>query len=402
MTPRRLPFSAFVRPNIRPYTLGPDEDANLVGMRWYGEGPFHRELKLATRIQKKTHFVIREGDVIYNKLFAWKGAFGIVPASLDGMFVSDKFPTYFLDTATVNPRFLEWYFRAPALWEQARRMSTGSAAISKLTLNPPRFLELQAPVPSPSEQQAIVDTLDALAAMTRKARTLRSQADKESMALVRACLTQLTSGIEAAGTLADVLFEPPRNGWSARCDNMDDGTPVLTLSAVTGFHFDGTAFKRTSLPTDPDAHYWLEEGDLLMTRSNTPELVGHAAIYDGAPQPCIYPDLMMRLRVNEDRASKRFVWYWLQSPRVRQYVQRRAKGTSPTMKKISQPIAMQIPFPTHLGLQAQHAICEQLDLMQSRLTGLAPLQSEISTQLANLVPATVSRTFSSLLDRAAA
>ncbi|MDZ4657836.1 MAG: hypothetical protein SH868_09705 [Bythopirellula sp.] len=66
-------FEEIVRPNRRPYELGPAEDANLVGMRLYGQGPFHRELKTATKIRKKSHFVIRENDVIYNKLFAWKG-----------------------------------------------------------------------------------------------------------------------------------------------------------------------------------------------------------------------------------------------------------------------------------------------------------------------------------------
>jgi type I restriction enzyme S subunit len=106
-------------------------------MRLYGEGPFHRELKPAMQIAKKSHFVIKSGDVIYNKLFAWKGTFGIVSPELDGMFVSDKFPTYELDRARVDERWLRWFFRYPPLWEQARTMSTGSAALSKLTLNPP-------------------------------------------------------------------------------------------------------------------------------------------------------------------------------------------------------------------------------------------------------------------------
>src|SRR5579859_4464974 len=90
-------FGEFLRPSLRPYNLGSDEDANLVGMRLYGAGPFHRELKPAIQIAKKSHFVIRTGDVIYNKLFAWKGTFGVVPPNLDRMFVSDKFPTYELD-----------------------------------------------------------------------------------------------------------------------------------------------------------------------------------------------------------------------------------------------------------------------------------------------------------------
>ena len=97
-------FREVLRPNLRPYTLAADQDANLVGMRWYGYGPFHRELKPALRITKKTHFQIRAGDIIYNKLFAWRGAFGLVEPALDGMFVSDKFPTYSLDRDRVNQR----------------------------------------------------------------------------------------------------------------------------------------------------------------------------------------------------------------------------------------------------------------------------------------------------------
>lgn len=106
-----LAFGEFLIPNKRPYTLSDDEDANLVGMRLYGGGPFHRELKPANKIRKKSHFVIRSGDIIYNKLFAWKGTFGIVPDSLDSMFVSDKFPTYAIDDTKVDPQFLQWYFR---------------------------------------------------------------------------------------------------------------------------------------------------------------------------------------------------------------------------------------------------------------------------------------------------
>lgn len=133
-------------------------------MRWYGEGPFHRELKLATKIAKKSHFVIQTGDVIYNKLFAWKGTFGVVPAELNGMFVSDKFPTYELDRRKVSDRFLQWYFRYPPLWDQAREKSTGSAAVSKLTLNPPRFLDLTRRAPERVEDQdAVADWLDTLA-----------------------------------------------------------------------------------------------------------------------------------------------------------------------------------------------------------------------------------------------
>ncbi len=389
----RISFRELVRPNSRPYTLGDDQDANLVGMRWYGEGPFHRELKPALQIAKKSHFVIRAGDVIYNKLFAWKGSFGIVPPELDGMYVSDKFPTYELNSSRVDAEYLRWFFRHRDVWEQARLMSTGSAALSKLTLNPPQFLDLKIPLPSLADQGCIAIRIGELANKIEEARKTRSLASDELAALRRVNITACMQSLDADARLSDVLSAPPRNGWSPNCDNLESGTSVLTLSAVTGWNYNSSAFKRTSKPTNPDARYWAGEGDLLITRSNTPELVGHAAIYNGSPNPCIYPDLMMRVPVDPRKASTRFVWYWLQSARARDFVRRSAKGSSPTMKKISQSIVQQVPFPANLKLDVQQDIVRRIDALQASTNSIAAIQAETSSELKAILPAILDKAF---------
>jgi type I restriction enzyme S subunit len=386
-------FENIMRPNRRPYELGPTEDANLVGMRLYGQGPFHRELKAASKIQKKSHYVIRENDVIYNKLFAWKGTFGVVPAEFDGMFVSDKFPTYSLDTGLVDRDYLRWYFRFPPLWEQARQMSTGSAALSKLTLNPPRFLDLTIPLPSLPEQQRVVARLNYLAARIVKARLLQRHAAEVCRALRKAMLREMSEDSGTPGHLSRVLLSKPRNGWSARCDNDQSGTAILTLSAVTHFQYDSTAFKRTSEPTDVNAHYWLNEGDLLITRSNTPQLVGHAAIYSGEPNPCIYPDLMMRLAVDTTKADPAFVWYWLQTPLARRFIEVNAKGTSHTMKKISQGVVMDIPFPEHISLEEQRLAVKKLNLSQLKIESALGHGTKAAAALDAALPSILDRAF---------
>jgi len=229
----RATFSEFLVPNSRPYTLAPEEDANLIGMRLYGAGPFHRELKPAMKIAKKTHFVIKTGDVIYNKLFAWKGTFGIVPAEFDGMFVSDKFPTYQLDRSKIDDDWLRWYFRCPPLWEEARIMSTGSAALSKLTLNPPKFLLLTIPLPPLDVQQAMVEKINHLATQINEARHLQDEALNQSPALLQSALRRIASKFTELGQLGQVLSGKPRNGWSASCDNIESGIPVLSLERVS-------------------------------------------------------------------------------------------------------------------------------------------------------------------------
>ncbi len=367
-------FGEVMTPNRRPVVLGPTQDADLIGVRWYGEGAFHREKKEALKIQKKAHFVVRVGDVVYNKLFAWKGSFAIIEAELDGMFASDKFPTYKLDRKRVAPGFLRWFFRLPALWESARVKSKGSAAISKLTLNPPDFLQLDLPLPSLDEQGAIQSRLDFASDALRRIRLAHEWSQEALDALLGSVRDRELAKLTLDGALGDVLSNKPRNGWSPVCDNADGGTPVLALGAVTGFRYRASEFKRSSQPTDPEAHYWLSKEDLLVTRSNTPELVGHAAIYSGSPFPCIYPDLMMRLAVNPARASVEFVHLFLQGRISREFIRMNAKGTNPTMKKINQGTVMRIPFPVSASLEQQAAVV-------ARLKGLTAVHDQALEQL---------------------
>ncbi len=172
---------------------------------------------------------------------------------------------------------------------------------------------------------------------------------------------------------------------------------MLTLSAITGYDYDPTAFKRTSEPTDASAHYWLQEGDLLITRSNTPQLVGHAAIYSGEPKQCIYPDLTMRLDVDPKNAKTSFVWYWLQTPLVRDFIERNAKGTSPTMKKISQPIVMNIPFPQHISLERQCEVVESMSHLQANLQEMRDIGRKANAGASAMLPSLLDRAFTGAL-----
>ena len=212
-------------------------------------------------------------------------------------------------------------------------------------------------------------------------------------AVVLSALAQAVEGIVIDGCLGDVLLEKPKNGWSPRCDNSPTGTPVLTLSAVTGFQYRGDKFKTTSEPVSLQTDYWLHEGDLLITRSNTAELVGHAAIYNGSPSPCIYSDLMMRLKVDEKKADKQFAHLWLMSDPVREHIRDSATGTSPSMKKIAQGTVTTIPFPIRLSLTEQRHIVDYFRGIQKQTDTLEKTQAESAIELDALLPSLLTRAF---------
>ncbi len=371
-------------------TLDPTEVYTEVTVRLWGKGVVARGNKLGGEIGGARRLRVHPREFILSRIDARNGAFGLVPAELDGAVVSNDFPCFRTDESALLPEYLGWLSWTRWFSEACKLVSEGTT--NRVRLNEEKFLAIRIPLPPVDEQRRIVAKIASLAAQVDEAADIRILSERKAHVLIRSRLREIGEDLGQAATLQDVLTGKPRNGWSATCDNGANGVPVLTLSAVTGYSFDPTAIKRTSLATDPSAHYWLNDGDLLITRSNTPTLVGHAAVYSGQPSPCIYPDLMMRVPVDPEKANTRFVWYWLQAPQVRDFIERHAKGTSPTMKKISQGTVMAIPFPK-VSLQKQQQIVAELDGLQVKVDHVKGLQKKTAAELDALLPSILDKAF---------
>lgn len=372
----------------------PDAEALALGtIRIISKIGFNKgKIELRSDTATKTGMIlVRPGDLVVSGINAAKGAIAIYKKENgEPVAATIHYGAYELRKDRADVAYLWWYLRSAAFREVLLEAVPGGI---KTELKASRLLPIEIPLPPFAEQQNIVARIEELTAKIAEASSLRQQATQEAGALLLSAASAMLSASPASGVLSEILLEKPRNGWSARCDNADSGTPVLTLSAVTGFHYDSSAFKRTSEPTDTAAHYWLHPGDLLITRSNSPELVGHVAIYDGSPSPCIYPDLIMKLKVAREVADVRFVWLWLQTVTVRDYIRRHAKGTSPTMKKISQGVVMDIPFPVGIKVADQRRIVSYLDGLQAKVDVLKRLQAETAAELDALLPAILDRAF---------
>jgi len=368
----------------------PGQEYRQVGVRLWGGGAYEREPLDGGRTKYKTLNRTEQGDIVVNKIWARNGSVSVIRNGLDGCYVSGEFPLFSPAKDRLRPEWFYWITRTRWFWNRCDVQSRGTSG--KNRIRPEKFLAIGVPLPPVDEQQRIVAKIERLAARINEAADIRASSQREAQLLIRSRIREIGDDFGQATTLQEVLNEQPRNGWSPACDNAANGIPVLTLGAVTGYNFDPTAFKRTSLATDPNAHYWLRNGDLLITRSNTPTLVGHAAIYSGEPYPCIYPDLVMRIPVDAEKAYTRFVWYWLQAPQVREFIERNAKGTSPTMKKISQGTVMAIPFPK-ASLREQQQIVAELDGLQTKVEHLEGLQQKTAIELDALLPSILDKAF---------
>jgi type I restriction enzyme S subunit len=168
-------------------------------------------------------------------------------------------------------------------------------------------------------------------------------------------------------TLEALLRQPLRNGHSAKRDAAGD-VRTLTLSAVTEHDFSPKNTKLTGADRDAVRDLWLKRGDILIERSNTPELVGTAALYLGLSDFAIFPDLLIRVRASEEIPAP-FIECVLRSDRVRTYFRRSAQGIAGTMPKISQETILRLTVPVPPARE-QARIVAEIDRLLSLADGI--------------------------------
>jgi len=167
--------------------------------------------------------------------------------------------------------------------------------------------------------------------------------------------------------LLELLLEPLRSGKSS--PPTKTGIPILKLTAVTFKNFTSENIKFCNLSEKDVENVWVKKNDILIERSNSSEYVGISAIYEGDDSKFIYPDLMIRIRVNSQIILPQFLAYYLASSKVRAYFRKNAKGTSNTMVKINQSIIgkLMVPLPS---IEKQKEIISEIDLFQNNMNNV--------------------------------
>ena len=113
-------------------------------------------------------------------------------------------------------------------------------------------------------------------------------------------------------TSIDQISYEIRYGSSSRTNTDKIGIPVLRMGNI----IDGNlVFNK--LKSLPENHYefpdlFLVSGDLLFNRTNSPELVGKTAIYEGHPSPCSFASYLIRVRFCEG-IEPRFISFFINS-----------------------------------------------------------------------------------------
>lgn len=249
----------------------------------------------------------------------------------------------------ILPEYLALYLRSALAYQYLERMHSTTSGLRNLDMKV--YAEQPLPLPPLAEQRRIVEILS-LAEEIRDDRRrmleggwVEREGKKERVWGARDLLPALFQEMFGSGKPKDdfsdsekienLITIPLGNGYSPVVENDPPGIPVLGLGSITDHGIDLSHLKYLRDESYSGKGDDLEINDILITRSNTLELVGKASRYMGTPKPVIFSDLMIRLRPKSDIDSFYVENYW-RSKYAKSEIRRLARGTSSSMKKISQ------------------------------------------------------------------
>lgn len=136
-------------------------------------------------------------------------------------------------------------------------------------------------------------------------------------------------------------------GWSPTCIG-SPRTPgkwgVLKVSAVSWGEFDPTANKELPADLAPRSEYEVMDGDFLLSRANTADLVARSVVVKKAEPRLMLSDKIIRLDVSH-LMCRAFLNICNNSEHARNHYAANASGTSSSMKNVSREVVLATPVP---------------------------------------------------------
>ena len=369
-----------------------EKEYKMVGVKWYGEGTFHRETVRGDSLSATYVAPVMPNAVIYNRLFAWKGSFAVVPEEHRDCFVSNEFPQFIVDEERILPRYLYLFFMCDSTIKAVNASSIGSAAVSRNRFKEDEFLDFEIPLPPMPTQRAIVAQWDKarieIAETRRRVERLKAEIDARFFkdlgltppeeAVQVKCFGILwkdfqrwsVSYNQAARAGADLLqckypivdlgsvLELIQYGTSEKANTREEGVPILRMNNIVDGVLDTRDLKYVRLPEKERARLLLRDGDILFNRTNSKELVGKCAVFHEAGD-YIFASYLIRLRPVAMKVLPAFLAFVVNSPVGRSQIDALSRQIIGQANVNTDELrSLQIPVPP---LTVQQAIMRRVD-----------------------------------------
>ena len=178
--------------------VDPSAEYPNIGMYSYARGVFGKPPIKGVATTAKELRQVKRGQFIYSRLFAFEGAYGIVPNEFDRYFVSSEYPTFECQSKSAIVEFIGAYFKSPEVWRQVAVGSKGLGS-RRQRVQPDQVLAHEAWIPPLTWQRRIHDITLQLGAL----RTSQAATAAELDALMGAVLGEVFGQGKSAASYAE-------------------------------------------------------------------------------------------------------------------------------------------------------------------------------------------------------
>lgn len=335
---------------------------NVIAKISFG-GELHLRSEEAKRGYKGPLFEALPGDLVISKIRVAQGSLCVVPDTLEHLAVSPEYPIYAVDHEQVRAQFLQLVIRSTAFQSRVGRLRAGNT--TKARIRPAQFEALSIPVPTPTEQ-------DALVAAYTAALSHAAQLEQEADATLRAGWQAFEAalGVAPPPPLPDKPVFVARfkdvERWShegvLRATFGDIGVhvatcPIVELGSVATVSYGlqkspanrpGTharpylrvanvqrgrlvlhEIKTINVPDDEMTNLRLEVSDILFVEGNGSRAeLGRVALWNGEIADCVHQNHIIKARPQTDRLLSEFAMAWFNSEAGRDHFFKSGKTTS--------------------------------------------------------------------------
>lgn len=178
---------------------------------------------------------------------------------------------------------------------------------------------------------------------------------------LQAIQKEILSNIDSYEVLdAYLLDEKTKNGWSPENNELEGASKILGIDAL---HFNGILTtdnpKFTNETRDDIDKFIINDGDFFISRGNTVNLVALASVAQNIDEDFIFPDIMIKLFVDDSKINKMYLAYIFNSVIGRLYFKYASRGKQQTMVKVSSDTIKKFVIP-QISISEQEKIVDEI------------------------------------------
>ncbi len=303
--------------------------------------------------------ILEKGDILFNNTNSTElvGKAALISQRMEAGF-SNHLTRIRVDETRVLPQFMVYWLRRTR--DSGYFSAHATQWVSQAAFKSSELRHLEMPIPPLDEQRRIVDILSRAEGIVR----LRREAEKKAAEIIRALFLDMFGDPATnprgwpAKKVGDVVSSID-SGHSPKCNDRQKNEHewgVLRLSAVTMCEYLESEHKTLPDEIDYDPTIEVQQGDLLLSRKNTYDLVGACAYVWKTRGKMLLPDLIFRLQIYDKQVlNPIYLWSLLTTEAKRASLKKLANGSAGSMPNISKqrlrtlnielpPIEMQLSF----------------------------------------------------------